>query len=197
MPTGYTADIKDGISFKTYAMNCARAFGACIELRDEPGGGEQIPEAFAPSDYHAKAAQKARDELAAVLAMSPAETERAAAKAWDAAETSRITTMQAKVAQRVAYEAMLSKVQAWTPPTEEHKGLHEFMATQIIESIRFDCDLSYYEKLTPRLSGAQWAWNEATRLNRDVAYHEREHAAEVKRAGDRTAWVAALRQSLV
>lgn len=40
MPTGYTADIKDGIDFKTYAMNCARAFGACVMLRDEPGGGD-------------------------------------------------------------------------------------------------------------------------------------------------------------
>ena len=34
MPTGYTADIKDGIDFKTYAMNCARAFGARVMLRE-------------------------------------------------------------------------------------------------------------------------------------------------------------------
>lgn len=50
MPTGYTADIKDGISFETYAMNCARAFGACVSLRDKPSGGKVIPDAFEPSD---------------------------------------------------------------------------------------------------------------------------------------------------
>ena len=47
-------------------MNCARAFGACVELRDEPGGGDRIPEAFEPSDYHLKAVEKARSELGMV-----------------------------------------------------------------------------------------------------------------------------------
>lgn len=98
MPTGYTADIKDGIDFKTYAMNCARAFGACVMLRDEPGGGERIPDAFEPSDlfvrYHLKAVEKARVELAALDAMTPAECERAAAKAWDDAETSRLMRLE-------------------------------------------------------------------------------------------------------
>jgi hypothetical protein len=59
MPTGYTADIKNGISFKTFAMNCARAFGACVTLRDEPGGGDKIPEAFEASTYHAQQVEKA------------------------------------------------------------------------------------------------------------------------------------------
>jgi hypothetical protein len=81
---------RDGISFKTYALNCARAFGACVTLRDEPGGGENIPDEFTPSDYNAKAAQKARDELAALLNLTPDQRERRAAKAWDEAETSRL-----------------------------------------------------------------------------------------------------------
>lgn len=196
MPTGYTAAIKDGISFKTYAMNCARAFGACIELRDEPGGGERIPEAFAPSDYHAKALEKARAELLALDSMTPDQCERAAAKAYYDAETNRVMRLDEIAAQRAAYDAMLAKVQAWTPPTSDHAGLHNFMATQIIESIRFDCDGDYYDKPTERMTGEQWAAKERERLTRDVAYHEREHAAEVKRAADRTAWVSALRDSL-
>ena len=36
MPTGYTDKIKDGITFKEYAMGCARAFGALITMRDNP-----------------------------------------------------------------------------------------------------------------------------------------------------------------
>lgn len=35
MPTGYTADIKDGITFRDFALRCARAFGATIMQRDE------------------------------------------------------------------------------------------------------------------------------------------------------------------
>jgi hypothetical protein len=119
MPTGYTADIKDGIDFKTYAMNCARAFGACVMLRDEPGGGERIPDAFEPSDYHLKAVEKARVELAALDAMTPAECERAAAKAWDDAETSRLMRLEDCRKLRAAYEAMLSKVQAWLTSSKQ------------------------------------------------------------------------------
>lgn len=53
MPTAYTADIAKGITFKQYAMNCARAFGALIDLRDKPANCE-IPDVVYPSDYHLK-----------------------------------------------------------------------------------------------------------------------------------------------
>lgn len=196
MPTGYTADIKDGIDFKTYAMNCARAFGACLDLRDEPGGGDRIPDTFEPSDYHAKAGQKAREDLATLLAMTPEQRERIAAKAWDDAETARLMRLEDERKQREAYEAMLAKVNAWTPPTPEHAGLHEFMRTQIEQSIDFDCGGNYGTTPTPRLTGEQWAAQEAARLNRDIAYHEKEHAGEVARAASRTSWVRELRASL-
>jgi hypothetical protein len=64
MPTGYTYNIKDGISFKEYAMNCAKAFGACISMRDEPN--KEIPNEFKPSSYHEDRVveiQKEIDEL--------------------------------------------------------------------------------------------------------------------------------------
>ena len=34
MPTGYTYKIGEGASFKEFVMACARAFGACVEMRD-------------------------------------------------------------------------------------------------------------------------------------------------------------------
>ena len=196
MPTGYTADIKDGIDFKTYAMNCARAFGACVMLRDEPGGGDRIPETFEPSDYHLKAAEKARGELAALEAMTPAECERAAARAWDDAEASRLLRLDDYRKQRAAYEAMLAKVNAWTPPTPEHAGLHEFMRTQIEQSIDFDCNESYCSTPAVRLTGEVWAAAERTRCLRDVQHHEKGYASEVSRAETRTEWVRALRAAL-
>ena len=196
MPTGYTADIKNGISFETYAMNCARAFGACVTLRDDSPGGDKIPLVFEPSDYHAKAAQKARDELATLLAMAPKDCERAAAKEWDDFETARLKRLEEMRKIREAHQTMLLKVKAWKPPTPDHVGLHEFMRTQIEESIAFDCDDSYYREPTPHLNGDQWAANEAARLNHSIAYHEEQHAKEVERAASRTAWVRALRFAL-
>ena len=177
-------------------MNCARAFGACVSLREEPGGGESIPDEFTPSDYHVKAGQKAREDLAALLAMTPEQRERSAASAWDDAETARLMRLEEKRKQREAYEAMLVKVNAWSPPTPEHACLHEFMRTQIEQSIDFDCRGDYDKTPTPRLTGEQWAAQEAERLSRDIAYHKKGHAEEVARAADRTAWVKALRESL-
>lgn len=196
MPTGYTADIKDGISFKTFAMNCARAFGACITLRDEPGGGDKIPEFFEASDYHAQQVEKARAALAEFHALTPSQHMREASKAWDAAETFRIVRLEELGVQRKAYEDMLAKVKAWAPPTPEHDGLKEFMRSQIAQSIDFDCDESYYAIPTPRMTGEQWAAKRLAELQRDLAYHQKEHAAEIERAGSRTAWVKALRASL-
>ena len=51
MPTGYTAKIADGQTFEEFILSCARAFGALVEMRDEPADAP-IPEEFKPSAYH-------------------------------------------------------------------------------------------------------------------------------------------------
>lgn len=196
MPTGYTADIKDGISFETYALNCARAFGACVTLRDEPGGGERIPDSFEPSDYHAKAAEAARAELAVLDAMTPEECARAASKDYDDTETSRVMRLKHNEDRRSAYEAMLAQVNAWTPPTPDHVEYHKFMREQIEQSIDADCNSSYDRTPTKRVTGEQWAATRREELVRNIEYHGQEHAQEVRRAEQRTAWIQALKGSL-
>ena len=196
MPTGYTADISDGISFETYALNCARAFGACVTLRDERGGGEIIPDEFLPSDYYLVAAQKARNELAALNAMSSAELERAAFSAWADDEIYRLTALKDKQDLRIAYESMLEEARAWTPPTPDHVGLRDFMCSQIKDSIEFDCNSKYYSTPVPQLNGSDWAAKRRANLEHDIQYYEQEHEKEVLRAAQRTEWVRALRNSL-
>ena len=65
MPTGYTADVMDGkvTDFKLFAMQCARAFGALVIMRDEPLNAE-IPDEFSPSNYHFQELEQARERLA-------------------------------------------------------------------------------------------------------------------------------------
>lgn len=65
MPTGYTAPIYEGkqITFPEFAMQCARAFGALIDMRDDPMDSP-IPDAFVPDTYHARELVKAREQLA-------------------------------------------------------------------------------------------------------------------------------------
>lgn len=61
MPTAYTANISKGITFKEYALLCARNFGATITMRDEPLDAE-IPE-FQPSDYYVKRISEIKKDI--------------------------------------------------------------------------------------------------------------------------------------
>ena len=57
MPTGYTAWIEEGATFEEFILGCARAFGACISMRDEPLS-KQIPEQFKESSYDKEKVQE-------------------------------------------------------------------------------------------------------------------------------------------
>ena len=196
MPTGYTAAIKDGISFEKYVMDCARAFAACATLRDAPSGGEQIPESFQPNEWHLKKVRSAKTELEVLLALSPEEQERKAANVWEEEEKSRKAYIEAREQLRNLYLTMLDKVRAWKPPTPDHVSLHKFMREQIEQSISFDCDIEYDKKPSPRLTGPEWKARETKRLQTEITYHEQAYAEEVTRTTRDTVWVMALRDSL-
>lgn len=193
MPTGYTARLYEGEgqSFPEFAMECARAFGACVTLRDSPD-----TEAFQPSSYHTDALAKAEARLSEVqewtLEDADADAQRAydeACKARDAAEEQR-----RRISER--YRAMLVRVHAWEPPTDEHYELREFMRSQLEEALKFDTGGLSHWPLPVRKSGSQHKADEIAAAAKDIAYHTKEHGEELKRAIQRTAWVAALRDSL-
>lgn len=193
MPTGYTAAIADGIDFKTYAMNCARAFGACISLRDEPAGVE-IPE-FQPTDYHITWLAQERERLAKLRAMTPGEADTAALRDYLDECERRVKRVRENDALRAKYEAMLQQVNIYQAPTPEHAGFKKFMAEQIEESLRFDCGRLFNDELK-QLSGADWLAAQLADAERGIAYHEQQHVEEVQRVARRNAWVKALRESL-
>lgn len=196
MPTGYTHAVQTGeiTEFPDFAMQCARAFGALIMMRDEPSGAE-IPEAFEPSTYSAERATEARAKLAALQAMTDPEIKAAA----DADYRGRLDSWEQRKRKRAEgkarYEAMLAKVTAWTPPTPDHVEMKSFMLDQLKESIKFDCSGDYDVKPEP-VSIYEWRIAEINRLTKDIAYHEKAQAEEVARTEGRNLWLRALRDSL-
>jgi hypothetical protein len=117
-------------------------------------------------------------------------------KTYHDAEWNRQIKLQKIKDLRKAYEAMLKKVQAWKPPTEDHRELKQFMIDQILESIRFDCIETYYSKPTVRLTGSEWFEQRQAELREDIVRHTEGFAEDVARAKNRTEWVRALRTSL-
>lgn len=196
MPTGYTESIKDGISFQTFALDCARAFGACIMLRDEKSGGDQIPEEFQPSDYSFKALAAARSVLATLETMTSMECGFKAAAEHKESEERRLTRLKELADLKQKYEEMLECAQAWVAPTPNHTGLKMFMVKQITDSIDWDCDTTFYDEPAPQLSGAEWLETAKAKAIKDIEYHKKQWADELARTTERNAWVRDLRASL-
>jgi hypothetical protein len=197
MPTGYTANIAKGITFEQFVMQCARAMGALIMMRDEPLDAE-IPERFEPSDYHVKKLEELRKEQAVVANMGTEDTNIQAKKEYEKECDQRKNTILEHKGLQVKYEAMLREVNNWVPPSSDYNKFKSFMIDQLTRSIKFDCNTEYYTNNLPvELTGVNWWIKEKTRIDKDILYHEKENAKEIERTEGRNQWIKQLRDSLV
>lgn len=195
MPTGYTADIYDGkdVSFEQFAMGCARAFGALIDMRDDPQGAE-IPEEFLPSDYYQKNIDKAVKRQEEVKAWDEATANRTAWEEYDKQIKSNETAKIKNAAMVARHDDMIEQVQAWMSPTDDHKELKKFMLDQLRISSEFE---RTWEPTAPtELSGAEYKRIELLHATQDFERATKAHKDELKRCKSRTKWVQALRESL-
>ena len=197
MPTGYTSDVADGkiTDFKTYALQCARAFGACIMLRDEPMS-DDIPE-FEPSDHHKKALEDAQRNLSEFNAMSDEEKvslfEKETAKRIEQAQEGIARNQQ----QLDRYSKMLKHAKAFKAPTPEHAEYAKFLVSQLEESIRFDCGDDYWQqRLEEKLTFDEWCDSKMESIVKDIKYHRQHLKEEIERTKSRNKWVADLKKSL-
>jgi membrane-bound lytic murein transglycosylase len=194
MPTGYTHGVADGkvTDFPTFAMECARAFGALISMRDDYDA--PVPDEFQPSDYHAVQLEEARLRLTELQALTPEQAEERAAEAYVKACESNAQFKANTDEKRRRYEAMLEQVRAWEPPTAEHVELKRFMEAQLTDSIRHDCEWQPEEPV--RQSWSEWLDDQLKQAHSSIRYHASEDAAERARIAGRNAWVKGLRESL-
>lgn len=196
MPTGYTAAIQEGCTFNEFLLSCAKAFGACIDMRDEPHD-KPIPDAFEPSSYHLEQQQSEVTELAGLRMLTDEEANKRAEKAY-LEEVDFINAQIAKSQEILKkYRVMLVKVGAWNPPSPDHEGLAKFMVEQIQSSIEFDDMTDWYQKKqSVKLSGFVWKEKKCAELVESIARHAKEYAEECDRIAERNKWVRQLRESL-
>lgn len=193
MATGYTYPVKEGkiTTLRDFALDCSRAFGANVMMRDEPRDAP-IRE-YQPSTFYRDALEKAKADLFDAERMTLAAAERAAATAH-AAEVERVAKYRAEQATELArYHAMLAEVEAWTPPTSDHEGLKKFMREQLAESIKFD---SYTHADPVKLDGATYRQQALDDARRCVKRYAEEWEKEQQRTRERNEWNRALVASL-
>lgn len=199
MPTGYTADLYDGkdVSFEGFTLNCARAFGALVSLRDEPD--TEIPDEFKVDEYYVEKFEEAKEELEKAKQMTDEDFAAEAEKTFAREKESLLRTIEERKAIRKRYENMLEQVEQWVPPTEAHIELKNFMISQLKDSIQADGLTDYYEKKLAELtletveeakerivSNAQWDFN----------YTNEQLEKQIAMAKYRTEWVSQLCKSL-
>lgn len=199
MPTGYTDPLHRGVhlTFAEFAWSCARAMDALCHLRDEPMGAPSLDRAIAGGDsgteHHRAELAKAGARLVALERMTPQEMQAELSGRHARLRREYEEAVDRKRALRQRYQGMLDQVLAWTPPTDEHAGLRDFMAEQLTSSIKHDCHaptpptestLDDYRRA--ELEYARWR----------VDYQrERLQKSEERHAG-RRAWVEALHASI-
>jgi D-mannonate dehydratase len=140
MATGYTSKlVEDGQDFKDFVLQCARAFGACIEQRDDPI--EDKPKLRKSSNYTSKAKKKVEKELKELQSMTKKQKLEYGKKLKDEDIKSYTKTIQKMEKQNIRVKNMIAMVTGWAPPTDDHIELKTFMLNQLTISIS---DLNYY-----------------------------------------------------
>lgn len=198
MPTGYTSKICDGEqSFSEFVLGCARAFGACIEQRDDPM--DDLPKIPKKSSYHDTELELAKKELKKLKSLSKAERDKLGNKKRNAQIKDYKGYIKERKEIHARVSAMLEKVNDWTPPTKEHEGLKKFMLEQLAGTLDHDGDYAFYEKELAKeekktsadyydemLESAKWS----------VEYHREKSKEEVTRTNGRGKWITDLIKSL-
>lgn len=201
MPSSYTSPIGDGVSFERFVLTCARAFGACITMLDEPLDAP-IPTRFEPDTYNQQQAEKEERQLHDLLVLTDEEVQQKAAEEVAERRAYFQKHLNALIELKAKYTAMLTKVRAWMPPSPDHQGLKDFMIKQIEESIEWDCSehliASYRDNIDEckTCDAAEWKANRISTLEKSIANHKNKQKEEDGRTVDRSQWVQKLYDSL-
>jgi hypothetical protein len=196
MPTGYTAELmENGQDFEDFTLNCARAMGACVMLRDEASG--KAPRRIENgSSYHLKGLEKAKVDLKEFKNISKVEKEIKAKKEIDANIKRYEKAIEKEKKENARLDAMAVQVNAWNPPTNEHQGLKDFMLQQIEVS---SSDSSFYTdeiKKEKKKNVKEVVANILEGLEHSIEYHQKHLVEDTERDDGRNQWLEDLYTSL-
>lgn len=192
MPTGYTTKVANGTitEFADFALECARAFGALVTLRDDTTA--QIPEEITPLTYAQGRYEEKLKEYETLCMMTAAEVAAAAITEYEEAKLRREEYEKGIIETNARLDKILESVTAWEPPTVQHTELKKFMLQQLAVSR----EESYEQEPLVLKSPEDWFRERSKKLMGDIKYFAGEQAEEIARAKSRTIWLQKLRESL-
>lgn len=196
MPTGYTAGVESGeiTEFRDYLTTCARAFGALIDLRDEPLSAD-LPEKLEPhTKYYDEQIPVLEARIAEITALTPDQVLTVSLAANDEIRAARRKYEAEDQIRLDRYRAMRSHVEAWQPPTPDHVELKTFMLQQIDTCT--DSIGRPFPPLPDLSIGEEWRAERLVDLGQQLDRAKTRRAEEIQRTADRNEWIAQLRASI-
>lgn len=191
MPTGYTSGIENGMTFKEYATNCAKAFGANVLMRDLPMSAPI--KTYETDPYYVNKLLQTIKEKEEFLKLSVEQKNELWIKEYKEYVTERTSWNNKNQLLREKYEAMLEKVNSFEPPTEDHVNYKEFMKSQIVESIKFDC---YVHEIKEQESFEDWLDIKLNGFEKDIEYYTEKNEDEISNNTGRNTWNEKLFEAL-
>lgn len=194
MPTGYTQLLIDNPSmpFKNWALLCARAFGACIMMRDDDMSIPAPKKVKPDTSYHKRALREAQATIRKLKQMT--ETQKQAYNTKKTAETLKYNKdkLAAELEEQRKFDSMKARVLAWNPPAD-YANLKVFMLKQLDMSTTH---ITYYENELAGSSTTDWWQQDLNSAEGSIKYHTEGITKEIKSANERTAWLQGLYKSL-
>ena len=199
MPTGYTAGIEDGkiTTGKDFLMRCARNFGACIEMKDEPLS-TPIPQAFEPAGFYKDWIAEEEKNLEMYLSLTVDDARRVIDKEYERKQKQNTEAIEREKKIRQKYESVREEVERWNPPTPEHNSLKNFALEQISISCEPRDTIGFWEAEMRELKvpPEEWLKTKIEHARESLERYKRSWREEVERTERRNKWLNDLRESL-
>lgn len=198
MSAGYTVGIDSGKikTGKEFLMLCARAFGACVEIRDEPLL-VQIPERFESTDCYTELIARSRNKIAELQSLSKNEIRERMDKSRRNIEQSYLERIEAARKTKEKYANILEEVERWNPPTPKHEELKRFALNQI--RITYDdINVKMPDSISKEFDVSEEEWREAmvSSIEDDIHRYKEYRQRDIDATKTRNEWIAILRESL-
>ncbi len=153
MPTEYThALLKGEQTVEEFALGCARAFGAYVEMKDEPlsvGAPEKLEDK--ETELYLKNIADLQRQIRNVKKMSYARAAKYAENDYNSSRLYHTNALIELAEGSFRLSKAMAQVASYTPPTKDHEEYKSFMVRQLSETMDWSCDPSYHKEALKNL----------------------------------------------
>jgi len=199
--TGYTLGFLTGETetLEDFARVCARAFGATFHLKDKPLGTSLDFKTVNP--FYEQEIKKTIDKIVEIDDLTDEELLTKIENDLKEAQDYLIEDTEKRHNAKIKFEEMREKVENWTPPSEKHQALKDFMINQLEVSLD-QVNPNMHDKALEEVDGELATIDVAAYREKRIEEYKNQiekfagsQAAEIESAKESNEWIEVLTES--